>query len=189
MDRRAFLLAVPTLGCRRPLSIGFDIFVANQDGRSVAAVDLTTFRVRKEVGIDGNPTAIISHGQRPAVYVLTPRTGTVHELDPVSLSVRRKLRVAPSAISMRLAADGKSLWVLSSEARALVQLELGGFRPAARIKLPAMPEDFDLTPEFAAVSFPSEGAFAIAALAPARIDRMIPIGRKARIIRFHADGR
>ncbi len=123
MNRRALLLTIPTLACRRPPSIGFDVFVANQDGRSVVAVDLTTFRVRKQVGIDGNPTAIISHGQRPAVYVLTPQTGTVHELDPVSLSVRRKSRVAPSALSMRLAQDGKSLWVLSSEARALVQLE------------------------------------------------------------------
>ena len=104
MNRRAFLLAIPTLGCRRRLSIGFDVFVANQDGRSVAAVDLTTFRVRRQVAIDGNPTAIISHGQRPAVYVLTPRTGTVHELDPVSLSVRRKSRVdSLMAISIAMA--------------------------------------------------------------------------------------
>src|ERR1700730_5533296 len=189
MDRRTFLLAIPTLGCRRPLSVGFDVFVANHDGRSVVAVDLTTFSVRKEVGIDGNPTAIISHGQRPAIYVLTPQTGTVHELDPVSLSVRRKSRMTPSALSMRLASDGKSLWILSSEARELVQLDLAGFRPGARIKLPAIPEDFDLTPASAAISFPSEGAFAIAALSSARVERMESVGRKARIIRFHADGR
>jgi YVTN family beta-propeller protein len=189
MDRRAFLLAIPTLGCRRLPSVGFDVFVANQDGRSVAAVDLTTFRVRREVGIDGNPTAIISHGQRSAIYVLTPQTGTVHELDPVSLSVRRKSRVAASAISMRLAADGKSLWILSSEAPALVQLDLAGFGAGARIKLPAIPEDFDLTPEYAAISFPSEGSFAIAALASARVEHMESLGRKARIVRFHADGR
>jgi YVTN family beta-propeller protein len=189
MDRRAFLLAMPLVGCRRPPSFGFDVFVANQDGRSVAAVDLTTFRVRREVGIDGNPTAIISHAQRPAVYVLTPQTGTVHELDPVSLAVRRKSRVAPSAISMRLAPDGKSLWILSSEARALVQLDLAQFRTGARIKLPALPLDFDLTADSAAVSFPAEGAFAIAALPSARVDHMVSLGRKARIIRFHADGR
>src|ERR1700730_15970984 len=126
MDRRTFLLAIPTLGCRRPLSVGFDVFVANHDGRSVAAVDLTTFRVRKEVGIDGNPAGIVSHGQHPAIYVLIPETGTVHELDPLSLSVRRKSRVAPSAISMRMATDGNPLWILSGEARALVQLNLAG---------------------------------------------------------------
>src|SRR2546421_12522946 len=111
MDRRAFLLGIPTLGCPPRPSPGFDVFVANEDGRSVAAVDLTTFRVRKEIGIDGNPTAVVSHALRPAVYVLTPQNGTVHEIDPVLLSVRRKVRLGAPAISMRLAADGKSLWV------------------------------------------------------------------------------
>ena len=189
MDRRAFLLAIPTLGCRRPLSVGFDVFVANHDGRSVAAVDLTTFRVRKEAGVDGNPTSIISHGQHPAIYVLTPETGTVHELDPVSLAVRRKSRVAPSAISMRMAPDGNSLWILSDEARALVPLDLVWFRPGQRIKLPAIPADFDLMSGYAAISFPDEGAFAIAALAAGRVERVESLGRKTRIIRFHADGR
>jgi YVTN family beta-propeller protein len=189
MNRRAFLLAIPTVGCQRPPSAGYDVFVANEEGRSVAAVDLTSFRVRKEIGIEGNPTAIISHWRRPALYVLTPLTGTVHEIDPVSLSVRRKSRVGSSAVSMRLAADGKSLWVLSSEARALVQLELDGFRVGARLKLPAMPEDFDLTSEQAAITFPAEGAFAIASLASGQIERMLSGGRKARIIRFHANGR
>jgi YVTN family beta-propeller protein len=189
MNRRAFLLAIPTLSCQRPPSAGYDVFVANEDGRSVAAVDLTTFRVRKKIGIDGNPTAIISHWRRPSLYVLTPLTGTVHELDPVSLSVRRTARLGSQATSMRLAEDGKSIWVLSSEARTLVQLDLDALRLGARIKLPAVPEDFDLTSEQAAISFPAEGAFAIASLTSTRIDRMVSGGRKARIIRFHANGR
>jgi YVTN family beta-propeller protein len=189
MNRRAFLLAIPTLSCQRPPSAGYDVFVANEDGHSVAAVDLTTFRVRKQIGIEGNPTAIISHSRRPALYVLTPQTGTVHEIDPVSLSVRRKARLGSQAMSMRLAEDGKSIWVLSSEARALVQLELDGLRFGARIKLPAAPEDFDITSEQAAISFPAEGAFAIAGLASARIEHTISVGRKAHVIRFHANGR
>jgi YVTN family beta-propeller protein len=190
VNRRAFLLAVaPAAGCRHLPAAGFDVFVANEDGRSVAAVDLTTFSMRKEISIDGNPTAIISHGQRAAIYVLTPLTGTVHEIDPAALVVRRKARVAPSAVSMRLAGDGKSLWVLSRESRALVQLDLNTLRTGARIRLPAVPEDFDLTSEYAAISFPAEGAFAVARLSSARIEHMISGGHKARIIRFHADGR
>src|SRR5260370_17826167 len=86
MNRRAFLFALPTLGCPPRPSAGFDVFIANEDGRSVAAVDLTTFSVRKVIGIEGNPTAIVSHARRPALYVLTPRTGPGHEIDPVSLS-------------------------------------------------------------------------------------------------------
>src|SRR5947207_11556023 len=116
MNRRAFLLALtPALSCRRPPAIGFNAFVANEEGRSIAAVDLTTFRVIRQIGIDGAPTAVISHELRPAVYCLTPQTGTVHEIDPADFVVRRKLRVAPSATSMRLAPDGRSLWILSEE--------------------------------------------------------------------------
>ena len=189
MNRRAFLLALPTLGCPPHPSAGFDVFVANEDSRSVAAVDLTTFSVRKVIGIEANPTAIISHPRRPAVYVLTPQTGTVHEIDPVSLSVRRKARVGSPSTSMRLAADGKSLWILSSESRSLIQLDLDGLRPGARIKLPGVPADFDLTDDQAAISLPAEGGFAIAALASAGIARMVSTGRNAQTIRFHADGR
>src|SRR5260370_22748474 len=189
MNRRAFLFALPTLGCPPPPSAGFDVFVANEDGHSVAAVDLTTFSVRKVIGIEGNPTAIISHARRPGVSVLAPQPGTVHEIDPVSLLVRRKARVGSPATSMRLAADGKSLWILSSESRSLIQLDLDGLRPGARIKLPGVPSDFDLTADHAAVSFPAEGGFAIAGLASAQIGRMISTGRQAQTIRFHADGR
>jgi len=37
--------------------------------------------------------------------------------------------VAASAVSMRLAADGHSLWILSREARALIQVDLDRFQP------------------------------------------------------------
>src|SRR5216683_3205212 len=107
MNRRGFLLALaPALSCRKAPAIGFNAFVANEEGRSVAAVDLSTFRVIRQIAIDGAPTAVISHEPRPAVYCLTPQNGTVHELDPAAFAVRRKIRVAPSAISMRLAPDG-----------------------------------------------------------------------------------
>jgi YVTN family beta-propeller protein len=192
MNRRAFLLAVgPALACRSRKAVGFPgyAFVANEEGGSVAAVDLSRFSVRKQIGIEGNPTAIISHGLRPAIYVLTPRTGMVHEIDAVALSVRRKARVAQSAVSMRLAADGNSIWVLSRDARALVQLGLDEFRTGARIKFPAAPEDFDLTSERAAVSFPQEGAFATAGLSRAQVERVISCGSNAQTIRFYDKGR
>src|SRR5207245_10147258 len=114
MNRRAFLLALtPALSCRRPPAVGFNAFVANEEGRSVAVVDLTTFRVIRQIGIDGAPTAILSHGSRPAVYCLTPQTGTVHEIDPAMFTVRRKVRVAPAVVSMRLEAAGRTLRMFS----------------------------------------------------------------------------
>ena len=190
MNRRAFLLALaPTLSCTRPPVAGFRVFVANEEGRSIAVVDLTAFRLVKEIGIDGAPTAVHSHPRRQAVYVLTPGTGTVHEIDPASFAVRRKMRVAPSALSMRAAADGQSLWILSREARALIQLDLDRFQTGARIKLPGAPEDFDLSVGHAAVSFPSEGGFAIAGLASGQAARIAPSGPGAQTIRFYHRGR
>ena len=192
IKRRGFLLAMaPALACRRRLAVGFPgyAFVANQEGRSLAVVDLDTFSVKKEIGIEGNPAAVLSHWRRPAVYVLTPNTGIVHEIDPVSLSVRRKARVAPSAVSMRLAPDGDSLWVLSRENRTLAGLSIDGFTTAGRIRLPATPGDFDLVSDRAAISFPDEGAFAIARLGAGQTDRMIAGGPKAETIRFHDKGR
>ena len=192
MNRRAFLLAIaPALSCGRRGAAGFPgyAFVTNEEGRSVVAVDLTKFRVSREIRIEGNPTAIISHPGRPAVYVLTPLSGTAHEIDPVSFAVRRKTRVAPSAMSMRLAVDGKSLWILSREARALIELKLDGFQTGARIRLPGAPEDFDLSAERAAISFPGEGSLAIAGLRQAQVERVVPAGPGAGTVRFHAEGR
>src|SRR5206468_6593000 len=103
--------------------------------------------------------------------------------------VRRKVKVAPSAISMRLAHDGRSLWILSAEARALAQIELDRFQTAARMKLPGVPQDFDLSPGRAAVSFPAGGGFSIASLNPARVERVIASGPGAGAIRFHHQGR
>src|SRR5439155_1003037 len=147
-NRRAFLLATAAggMGCRRGAATGYPgyCFVANEEGRSVAAVDLSKFRMAREIAIDGNPTAILSYARRSAIYVLTPQSGTIHEIDPISFSVRRKARVAPSCLSMRLSADGGSLWILSRESRALVQLTLDKFETAVRIRLPGAPSDFDL---------------------------------------------
>jgi len=181
----------PALACRRRMAVGFPgyAFVANQDGRSVAAVDLSTFSVTKEISIDGNPTAILSHWRRPAVYVLTPESGVVHEIDPVTMAVRRKARVGPPASSMRLAPDGNSLWVLSHENRTLTQVGVDAFQAGARIRLPGVPGDFDLTPERAAISFPADGAFAVARLGSARVERIFFAGPQVRTIRFHDNGR
>src|SRR5262245_16804195 len=189
MNRRAFLLAsVSSVSCQRPAPLRWRVFVANEDSRSVAVVDLTTFRVIKEVVIEGAPTAIISHWRRPAVYCLTPQNGTVHEIDPVSFSVRRKAQVAQSAVSMRPAADGQSLWILSREARALVQLELDSFLVGPRVKLPGAPDDFDLSAGRVAISFPQDGSCAIARLNPPQVERVISTGPDVRTIRFHHDG-
>src|ERR1700691_3545269 len=71
--------------------------------------------------LDGAPGAVLANPLRPAVYVLMPESGAVCEIDAAKLAVARKTRLGNPAVAMRLAADGKSLWVL--QPRALVRLE------------------------------------------------------------------
>src|SRR5688572_2217597 len=152
LARREFLtagVAAVTVGCQRNRATGFDgyAFVANEDGHAIAAVDLSAFTVARHIRLNDAPGQVIAHPAKPFVYVLTPRSGNLHEIDAEKLAVRRTLPVAPSATSMRLAADS-ILWVLSSDARKLVSVDLNAFRVDARIALPGFATDFDITERY-----------------------------------------
>jgi len=40
-------------------------FIANEDGKAIAVVDMVVFTVMRHIPIDGEPTAVISHPTRP----------------------------------------------------------------------------------------------------------------------------
>ena len=120
-------------------------FVANEDGMAVAAVDLETFTLARRIPLDGKPTSVVAHPARDAVYVLTPATGTLHELAASGLAHRRKSRLARGAVSMRLAPDGAALWVLCHDPRELQRVDIDSLRPSQRIPLNAAPVSFDLS--------------------------------------------
>jgi hypothetical protein len=164
LTRRALLVGTAALaGCARHKSRGFPgyAFVANAGARTVAAVDLNAFVLAKQISLDSAPCAVLSNPLRPGVYVLMPESGAVCEIDAAKLAVVRKTRLGNPAVAMRLAADGKSLWVL--QARALVRLETGRLRAVQSIPLPGIAGDFDVTrDERAAVSFPAERRLAVA---------------------------
>lgn len=100
------------LGCRPKRGAGFPgyAFVANQDGQAIAVVDLTAFAVARHIPLGASPTEVLAHPTRAAIFALTPRTGAVHEIDAGALTRRRGRVCCGSAVSMRLAPDGESLW-------------------------------------------------------------------------------
>lgn len=196
MNRRTFLaggLVKGLAGCRRPKGAGFAgyAFVANEEGQAVAAVDLTAFAVARHIRIEGNPTAVIAHPTRPSVYALTPNNGLVHEIALDKLALRRTVRVAATAHSMRLDPDGSALWILCRAQRQLVRLPLERFNPEARIALPEEPLDFELSPQtpHAAVSFGARGSVAIVNRDEHRVARLARIGEAAGTLRFLKNGR
>ena len=193
IPRRTLLLspALALAACRKPKATRFPgyCFVANQDGHSVGVVDLSSFRVRKQIHLDAAPTVVLRHPQRPMVFVLAPLAGTVYEIDAVSLAGSRTARAGSEAVDMQVSPRGDALWVLYRDPAALVELPLGTLRPSRRIRLSAPPDGFDLSRNNqAAIASRQDRRIAIASLTSAAIERTIAAAEPS-IVRFQSDGK
>ena len=195
ISRRAVVSSCLALlaGCRRKRGSGFPgyAFVANQEGQAIAAVDLTSFVLARYIPLQASPTAVIADAARKSVYALTPETGTVHEIDPGRLVVRRHLRAARRAVSMRLSPDGGDLWVLASDPRQLSRVSLDSFRSTGQIPLPGDPVDFDIRPDggLAAVSGGAEGIVSVLDLRTGKARKPVHAAEVAGSVRFRPDGK
>jgi YVTN family beta-propeller protein len=194
ISRRTLLLspALALAGCRKPKATRFPgyCFVANQDGRSVAVVDLSSFHVRKQIHLDAAPAVVLRHPQRPVVFVLAPQGGTVYEIDAASLAVGRTARAGSQAVDMQVSPGGDALWVLYRDPAALVEVPLNSLRPARRIRLAAPPDGFDLSSENrAAIASRRDRSIVMASLTGAAIERTIAAGAEPSIVRFQLNGK
>jgi YVTN family beta-propeller protein len=142
-------LAILT-GCgRHERATGFAgyAFIANQDGKAVAAVDLEVFAVARHIRVDGSPSAVLANPRNARVYALTPENGTVHEIRASNLAFSRKIQVAATALEMRLSSAGDALYVLCQKPKQLVRLTLNPLQAAWSIPLPDEPAGFDISPD------------------------------------------
>jgi YVTN family beta-propeller protein len=192
LSRRALLLSSAGLwgcGARKATAYPGYCFVANQEGRSLAVVDLSTFRPLRSVPLEAAPAAVLPHPRTPKVFALAPEAGVVFEIDVTSLAVSRRARAGNQAISMRLAPGGDALWVLYREPAALVEFPLDTFEARRRIRLAAPPDDFDLSRDRrAAIAARSTGAVLIASLEHSSIERTVVAGMDPTIVRFQQKG-
>jgi YVTN family beta-propeller protein len=187
-DRRQFLFSAAGLAaCGPNLAQPFSgvAYIASKTARSVSIVNLSRFKLSKEISLDSEPTAVLANASR--VYVLTPSNGTITEIEAATGTVERKHRLAGNAVSMRLAPDGKSLWLLAREPQALIQLDLGTQRIARTIRLSKPVIDFDLAPRapLAAIGSPAS----LINLQTGRLERRLEIDDDSIPIRFRPDGK
>jgi len=193
IPRRTFLFAsVAAMACGRRKARAFPgyCFVADRESRTVAAVDLSQFRVSKRIPLDAAPTAVLPHPIRPCVFVLAPETGTIYEIDAGPLAVTRRARAGNQAVSMQVAPDRDALWVLYRDPHALVEIPLASFRPNRRIRLSAPPDAFDLSiRNQAAIASRRDGSITVASLSRAAIERTIAAGAEPSLLSFQWDGR
>ncbi len=151
LSRRS-LLALPVLAaCSRKRSTGFSgyAFVANEEGKAVAAVDLEAFAVARHIPLDDAPSQVVASAGSASVFAVTPRSGSVHEIQADRLSFKRKLQVAPNGAEQTLMAalspDDKILYALSREPRALSAIATDSLKISWRLQLPEQPVEFAIS--------------------------------------------
>jgi YVTN family beta-propeller protein len=197
ISRRTFLAsataAAVACGPRKaPRFFGLCL-VANRDGRSIGAVDLSRFRLRRQLALDAAPEQILAH-PNPKIakaYALAPQNGTVYEIDADNLTITRRSRAGNTAVGMRISPDGRALWVLCHDTPRLVELPFDSLRPGRQVRLPAPPDDFDLSrrDDEACIVCRHGSVIALASLAKGEITRTIAAPFEPSIARFRFDGK
>lgn len=189
LSRRAFLTTPALAACSRRSSGGYRgyAFVANQDGQSLAVIDLEVMAVASHIKIDGSPTQVLAAAMRPTVYALSSETGTVHEIQFYKLSVSRKLAAASAAVSMALAPDEKTLFVLARQPRALIAVDTESFQPAWNMPLPETPGDFVLSADGKSAAITAEAGIWLVDIQARRLRGPVLQGEFGASV-FRADG-
>jgi DNA-binding beta-propeller fold protein YncE len=147
LSRRAFLTVPALAACTRRTSGGYRgyAFVANQEGQSLAVIDLEVMAVARHIAIEGSPAQVVASASKPMIYALTPETASVHEVQFDRLNVSRKLAVASAAVSMALSPDERTMFVLARQPRGLIALDLDRFQASWNVSLPQDPLELALS--------------------------------------------
>jgi YVTN family beta-propeller protein len=192
LSRRSLFLATTAAACGPPKARGYRgyCFVASQDSRSVAAIDLTNFRLRAHIALDEAPAAVAAHPTLPKAYVLAPDAGTVYEIDAGKMAVNRRARAGDRAIGMAVAPNNDALWVLYyGKPGELVELPFDSLRPRRRIRLTSPPGAFALSStNYAAIASSDDRTIAVVSLERSAIERVIATHDEPSLIHFQLDG-
>jgi len=196
LSRRALLVSsAAAFGCggaKKAIPYSGYCFVANQGSRTVAVVDLLTFRRLPAIALPETPSAVIAHPSQPKSFVLAPQAGTVFELDAAKLAVSRRVHAGGEAVSMKLAPDGKALWVLCRNPGALVEIPLDSLAPRRRIAIPDHAIDFDLSivrPWRAAIAAGPARLITLASLDTLAVERTVSMAVEPSGVCFQSDGK
>lgn len=189
LSRRKWLAVTASafsVGCGREKGTGYFGYglVANAGDNSLTAIDLTSFRVVKTLGIKGSPSQVVNGGGK--AYVLTPSLGTVQVVDN-SLNLTKTQKVSDHLSQIGLSKDGRELWALAGHANQLIACDLNTLDVMSRHKLSVRADSMD---------FSSTGYVAVASASGAVELLEMRTGQRSRTqtpalgaIRFRADGK
>ena len=194
LNRREWLAAsgLATLAaCSRNRGTGYYGYalVASAGDNSLAAVDLTAFRVTGTIGLDASPSRVLAASGAAIpdqAYVLTPSNGTIQTIDS-QLKKTISRRMADFVSDIALSADGKSIYALAPHSRELILADSATLRPSVKHRLSLMPASMD---------FSSTGYAAVASTSGAIELLNLKTGQRTHAqspalgaIRFRSDGK
>ncbi len=109
---------------------------------SLSIVNLNTFKLARKLDLRSPPSIVTSDGEN--AYVLTPRTGTVHIIDPTRGTPERSAKLASELDLLCLPQLPHRLVAVSSGARELILAELPSLKPLRRVRLSTPPVGLDV---------------------------------------------
>ena len=185
--------AAAAVSCSKPKAerfLGY-CFVANYDSHSIAAVDLTRFKTRRQIALDAAPSQVLARPKTTKAYALAPANGTIYEIEASLLSITNRVKAGNHAVAMRLSRGGDALWVLYRDPASLIEIPFHTLSPGRRILLSSPPDDFDLSREADQACIVTRGdrTLAIASLSQAAVTRTIHAAAEPWLARFRLDGR
>ena len=144
----ALSAAAFSASCARQNGTGFPGYalIATAGETSVAVLDLSAFRLIKDLPLGGAPQQVFASPAAHATYVSTPGTGSLHAIS-ADLQRRKSNKLADELNGFRPDQDGRRLWAVSRHGRELIEVDGQTLTARSRWKFPAEPASLDVTAE------------------------------------------
>jgi DNA-binding beta-propeller fold protein YncE len=134
-------------GCKRPAPVALRpalAFVANQQGNSVAVVDLGSLQAIESIPVPSAPVELAARPHSREIYVVSA-SGSVSVIAFPELRVTKTYRVGKSASNLAFAPDGRRAYSLDPSANQLVILDCEHQKERGRLHLDSKPSSLTLT--------------------------------------------
>jgi DNA-binding beta-propeller fold protein YncE len=141
------LTAAISSSCKRQAGappLPYLAFVANQQGNSVAAVDLGNFQVVSSIPVAPSPSQVAIRPGAKEIYTLST-TGTVEVITFPELRVTKTISIGRSASSLVFSPDGNRAYALNPSEDQIVALDCGRLREIGRLRLSGKPSSIALS--------------------------------------------
>ena len=135
-------------GCRRRPAPpkAYAAFVVNNQGSTLAEVDLASFRVRATVGVAANPERVWVRPQHRELWVVSA-AGEISVVEFPSPRVVRTMRIGEGARDLVFSQTGSRAFILDPAKGQIVFIDPESYKESSRLTMRTALTDLALTPD------------------------------------------